>query len=455
MNEHDSLDYNRRDFLKGGSVAALMTMLGGVELFANADATPPTPAATGPKLKIAVIGLGAWGREIISTLAVVPELEVVAICDNYPAFLRRAAKDAPGATQTEDYKTILANPDVKAVVVATPTHKHKEIVLAALAAGKHVYCEAPLANSIEDAKAIALAARDAKRVMFQAGFQMRSDPQRKFLMPFIRSGALGNFLQARAQYHKKTSWRTTSPNPAREKELNWRLDQATSLGLIGEIGSHQIDQAAWLMNTMPKAITGFGSIAFYKEDGRDVPDTIQAVLEFTNGARMIYDATLANSFDASYEMIYGSGAAVMLRGSKAWMFQESDAILGGWEVYASKERILDETGIILKAGASKSAPPNTTPTAIELIQSTPLFFALQNFARNASDLTAAEAAFKAAYGEDDKEGLLEQLGTIYKQRRSSAGYLEGYQATVTAIKANEAIVQGRRVELKPEWYELS
>ena len=72
---------------------------------------------------------------------------MAAICDTYPASLKRIASAAPAAAQTADYKTILDNKDIKAVVIATPTFQHKEVALAALKAGKHVYCEAPLANT--------------------------------------------------------------------------------------------------------------------------------------------------------------------------------------------------------------------------------------------------------------------------------------------------------------------
>lgn len=195
MNENEQ--FNRRDFLKGGSVATLMTVLGsGVELLAQTNApagAEKKPA--GPKVKIGVIGLGVWGREIVNTLARQEQAEIAAICDTYPAFLRRSSSLAPGAAQVADYKALLENKDIPAVVVATPTHQHKDIVLAALKAGKHVYCEAPLANTIEDAKAIALAAKGAKQVVFQSGLQMRSEPQRHFLLPFIRSGALGPFVR--------------------------------------------------------------------------------------------------------------------------------------------------------------------------------------------------------------------------------------------------------------------
>ena len=452
-NESEALGYNRRDFLRGGSVATLMTMLGGVELFAQTNAVPAGETKVSPvvKIKVAVIGLGAWGREIINTLARVPQAEIAAICDTYPASLKRTASAAPGAVQTADYKTILDDKDIKAVIVATPTFQHKEVVLAALKAGKHVYCEAPLAGSIEDAREIALAAKAAKQVIFQTGLQMRSDPQRRFLLPFIRSGALGKTVQARAQWHKKTSWRSASPNPEREKALNWRLSSATSLGLIGEIGSHQIDQAGWFMNTLPKAVTGFGSVMFWKDD-RDVPDTVQAVLEFPGGVQMIYDATLVNSFDGEYEMLYGSDAAVMMRENKAWMFKEVDSPLLGWEVYAAKTTFYKDTGIALVAGASKPPPVDAqgNPVQPDPLTTSALFSALGNFLRNATDLGAAAEDYKSSYGVEDVDGLMEHLAKV--PRRAAAGYLEGFQAAVTAVKANEAILGAKRIELKPEWY---
>jgi predicted dehydrogenase len=455
-NENEALGYNRRDFLKGGSVATLMTMLGGVELFAQTNAAPAGDTkAEVAKVKVAVIGLGAWGREIINTLGRVPEADIAAICDTYKASLTRTASAAPGAVQTADYKTILDNKDIKAVVVATPTFQHKEVALAALKAGKHVYCEAPLAGSIEDAREIALAAKAAKDLFFQTGLQMRSDKQRLFLLPFIRTGALGKTVLARAQWHKKTSWQTTSPSPEREKALNWRLSKATSLGLVGELGSHPIDQVGWFLNALPKAVTGFGSVVFWKDDNRDVPDTVQAVLEFPGGVQMVYDATLANSFDGDYEMLYGSDAAIMMRGSKAWMFKETDAPLLGWEVYADKLKVFNETGIALVAGKSAKPAPTSgqaQPAQPDPLADTPLYFALGNFLRNAGDLSAAAEYYKSSYGEDDVDGLMEHLAKV--PRRAAAGYLEGFQAAVTAVKANEAVLSAKRIELKPEWYEL-
>ena len=444
-------ELNRRDFLKGGSVATLMTMLGGVRLFAADTANAAESKPVGPKVKCAIIGLGTWGRELLNTLGRLPQADVGAVCDTYPASLRRAASIAPQATQTDDYKTILADKDIKAVVVATPTYLHKDIVLAALQAGKHVYCEAPLAGSLEDARDIAQAAKAANKQVFQSGLQMRSDAQRRFLLPFIRSGALGKPAMARTQWHKKQSWRLTSPNPEREQALNWRLNQKTSLGLVGELGIHQLDQAGSFLNARPTAVTGYGSIILWN-DGRNVPDTVQAIVEYPKGVRLMYDATLVNSFDAEYEMYYGSDAAVMLRENKAWLFKEVDSPLLGWEVYARKDAFYKETGIALVANATKlvaqGSKPAEEPPAIP-----PLYSALEAFLRNANELGAAVEDFTSIYGSDDPKALAEHLAKIH--RAPAAGYLEGYQATVTAIKANESIVTGQRIELKPEWYELS
>jgi len=454
MNENETnvLDFNRRDFLRSGSVATLMTMLGGVELFADTNAAPSGETKTVVvKQKVAVIGLGAWGREILNTLAVVPEADVAGICDTYAASVRRAASLAPGAVQTDSYKAILDNKDIKSVVVATPTHQHKEIVLAALKAGKHVYCEAPMASSIEDARAIATAAKAAKQQVFQAGLQLRADPQRHFLVPFIRSGALGNMLNGKAQFHKKQSWRATSPKPEREKELNWRLSKETSAGLIAELGSHAIDQAAWFFNAQPVAVTGLGNLALWK-DGRDVPDTIQAVFEFPGGVVLTYDATLANSFDGDFAMFYGTDAAVMLRESKAWLFKEVDSPLLGWEVYASKEVFYKETGIVLKANASKSVPANAAQAQESPFSNTPLFYALQVFLKNGTDVSAKLEYATNSLCPDDAEGIAAEVAKVH--RRAAAGYLEGLQTAVTTIKSNEAILSSQRIVLKPEWYEL-
>ena len=444
-------DFNRRDFIKGTSVATLMAMMGAVRVNAqDAAAAADKPAAF--HLKVGVIGLGARGREIISTLATFKESELVAICDKYPAFLRRAGNVAPKAKQYEDYKQLLADANVQAVIIATPSHQHKEVTLAALKAGKHVFCEAPLAHTVEDAREIALAAKNAYKQLFQGGLQMRSDPQRDFLLPFIRAGATGKPLYARAQWHKKTSWRAVSPNADRERELNWRLSSSTSPGLVGEIGIHQIDQATLFLNSSPMAATGFGSILAWR-DGRDVADTIQAVIEYPGGVNMVYTATLGNSFDSDYEMIYGTEAGVMLRENKAWMFKEVDSPLLGWEVYARKDNFYKETGIALVANATKLLAQGDKPVEDAPFTNTPLFYALEAFLYNVNETAAGVEDFEATFDKNDRAGLEKHLATL--TRLPAADWKAGYDATVIALKVNEAIRASKRVEIQKELFDLA
>jgi predicted dehydrogenase len=447
--------WNRREFIRDtASFGTLMLLMGGVPLQAQEkpDAGATHYSTVSAPVSCGVIGCGPWGREIIHTLAQLPNAPIAAVCDTYEPFLRRGREDAPQAAAFTDYRQLLASKDVQGVFVATPSHQHREIVEAALAAGKHVYCEAPLATTLDDARAIARAARDAVALNFQSGLQARSDPQRHFLLQFLRSGAVGTGAMARSQWHKKESWRRTTPNPDREKTTNWRLSQATSAGLMGEIGIHQVDLVSWFLGSRPAAVTGFGSIRAWN-DGRDVADTIQAVFEYPDGRNHIFDGTLANSFDADYDMIYGTDAAIMMRGSKAWMFKEVDSPLLGWEVYARKDQFYQETGIALVANATKQTALQAKPADEAPDAETVLHSALEAFITNTGVVAAGVEDFTANFG-NDTAGLRDYLAGLGKARRPAAGWEEGYAATVLAIKANEAIVKGQRVVMEKEWFDL-
>jgi predicted dehydrogenase len=370
---------------------------------------------------------------------------------------------------------------VQAVVIATATHQHKEIVLSAIDAGKHVYCEAPLAHTIEEARAIALAAKNAPGIYFQSGLQLRSDPQRHFLIPFIRSGALGKPVMARAQWNKKQSWRATSPDSDREKDMNWRLDSSLSTGLVGEIGIHLIDQAGWFfMNQLPVAVSGHGSTILW-QDGRTVPDTVQLIVEYPKGARLVYHSSMASSFDSDNEVYFGTDATVMIREmtdagqrkiTSAWMFKEVDSALLGWEVYARKDSFFKETGIALVAGASKQTALGGSAAAEVAFPHSPLWYALEAFLDNSSQIiTAIGYYLESGFDAKDKAGVAQAVEPVLNRQipadvegaaRATLSvtckaprFDAGYVATVIAIKANEAVSRGTRIELKKEMFELT
>ncbi len=415
---------SRRSFLKKGALVPLAGFTSFGEAIASEASTVRRPS-TDDQVNMAVIGFGAWGREIATTLGRIPEANVMAVVDSYDVMLSRAERTVPEASTHSDYREVLDNAEVTSVLVATPTHLHKQIVLDALDAGKHVYVEAPMASNVEDARAIAKAATAAPQQIFQVGLLYRFDPQYRSVFQFIRSGALGKSTMARAQWHSKESWRRASPNREREMEQNWRLNPEVSLGLIGEIGMQQLDPAAWFLGTLPTGVSGHGQIMLW-DDGREIPDTIQAVFEFADGVHMIYDATLTNSFDKAYELYFGRDSTIMLRDSKAWMFKEVDAPMVGWEVYARKDTFYREKGITLAANATQLDAQNVDPAADDPNVETPLFYTLEDFVNNHS----------------------------FGPYPSAAGAQEGYEAVVVAVKANEAIMGKTHVEIDESLFEV-
>ncbi|MBZ0170954.1 MAG: Gfo/Idh/MocA family oxidoreductase, partial [Phycisphaerales bacterium] len=338
-------ELDRRDFLvqSAGAMAAvaLMPRLG---LGAFSLSEP---------MNIGVIGLGRQGRAIIAELSGIEGATIASICDTDERRLKAGQRRAKDAKTITDARAVLDDASIGAVCIATPTHLHRELVEQGLAAGKHVYCEAPMAHTLDDCRAIVQAARSASTI-FQPGFHARSDPVYQLARTFFRSDAVRDLVSMSATRSKKTTWRTPANDPARDKALNWRLDPEVSTGLAGEWGSHQFDVFHWYLDRFPVAISGHGGIRLH-DDGREVADTISCSLAFEDGATLDYQATLANSYGGMYELLRGTNASIKLAWSHGWLFKEADAPTQGWEVYANRQQFHNDEGITLIAGATKLA----------------------------------------------------------------------------------------------------
>jgi predicted dehydrogenase len=351
-----------------------------------------------PPIDVAVIGAGKQGRAILGELTKLEQVRVAAICDTSPGRLRSGMRRASGAEGYATHAELLEKqPGVKAVFVATPTHEHVQPCVDALSAGKHVFCEAPLASTLEDCRTIVKAARGAAGV-FHTGMQGRSDPIYQLARSFVRSGAIRDVSSMRAQYHKKTSWRTPVSDPAEEKALNWVLDPEVTLGLVGEFGIQQFDVFHWFLEAYPIAVRGVGSIQLH-EDGRTIPDTISCELVFPDDRVLTYDATLCNSFDGQYEQMYGEMGSVKLAWNAGWLFKEADAPTQGWEVYAIREQFHNEQGITLIADATKLAAQNKLKEGVGL-PNPPLWYAISDFLESVLEgapvVCSAEEGLRAA-----------------------------------------------------------
>lgn len=408
-------EMHRREFLMSaaGAMAALSLV---------PEALPAAPRLSGAPLGVGVIGIGRQGRAILGELAKIDAVKVVAICDSDESRLEAGLRRAAGTEGVSDHRKLLERKDVEAVVIATPTHLHKQVALDAIAAGKHVYLEAPVAHTAEDCREIARAARGAKGV-FAVGLEGRSNPVYKLARTFFRSDSVRDLISMRAQHHQKTSWRVPVSDPSREKAMNWRLDKAVSIGLPGELGTHQFDVIHWYVGEYPTSVRGSGSIRLH-QDGREVADTVACDLAFANGAHLQYMATLANSFEGRHEVFHGSNASIKLAWSHGWMFKEADAPTQGWEVYANRQQFHSDEGITLIAEATKLASQGKLKEGVGLPHPS-LYYALADFVRSVTE--GAPVVVSAE---------------------------EGLRATMVGLAAQRAVVTGETVEIGQEMLRL-
>jgi len=200
-------------------------------------------------LRVAQIGTAFMGRAHSQAwltagrffdLPLAPELRVLVGTD--PARTAETAARFGWAESSTDWRAVIARDDIDLVDICTPGDTHAEIAIAALAAGKHVLCEKPLANSVEEAERMTAAAATAAAngIVAMCGFTYRRTPALALARQLVADGRLGTIRQVRAQYLQ--DWLSDPESP-----LTWRMDrEKAGSGALGDIAAHSIDTAQWL-----------------------------------------------------------------------------------------------------------------------------------------------------------------------------------------------------------------
>lgn len=201
-------------------------------------------------VRVGMIGVGGWGvAGHMQAYKDSPHADVVAVCDAVPDRAKQVAAEWGVANAFGDYRELLAMPGVDAVDIATPNNTHREIALAALAAGKHVMCEKPLAIELEHAREMAGAAAESGRVN-AVNFVHRFVPSARYVKQLIDDGALGEIYHANIAYSQ--GW-LTDPNFPRV----WRLNAAVAgTGTLGDIGIHVCDLVRWWLTDEVSSVSG-------------------------------------------------------------------------------------------------------------------------------------------------------------------------------------------------------
>jgi predicted dehydrogenase len=364
MRDCKETKFNRRAFLRRSASAATFYYIG-AQLPAEAfepPATLPTrkaqPGDTRP-VTIGIIGTGNQGKADLKQMVKVAGVKMLGVCDVYPPHLQEglqiAGKDAKGYT---DYRALLDDRNIEAVMICTPLSLHAPMAIDALNAGKHVFVEKTMAYSIDQCKEIVRAQKRTGKLV-QVGHQRRYSPGYHHAREFIKKGYVGKTLAVRAQWNEWRPWWRGVPSQYKEKYerlLNWRLYNEYSHGLMTELASHQMDVVNWFYGARPVSVVGQGGLDYWKEQpGREVQDNVHLVYEYPGGVHVTYQSLTWNGYDGFSEQFFGDLGTLVVSTGKGLLFREPRAQELSFENAATKEKVGSKSAIVLDAEKTTKA----------------------------------------------------------------------------------------------------
>lgn len=262
------------------------------------------------RLRIAVIGTGNRGSFLLRNLLELEGAEVAAVCDILPERADSAAtavaKKGGSALTFTDYRKMLDEvKNLDAVIMAAPDFLHREIDIAVLERGLHLYAEKPLALTVEDCRAVRDAARRAKGVM-QVGFQLRHDPARAAAMRWIHEGKAGRVLQCHGMRHGGDL----------PRDIPWYFDKTKCGDIVVDQGIHILDLFRWAIGKPPLRCYGDGGTTLFVDTppGRTVMDHYSLIYEFEGGVQINFSHHYFDppGFTGIQERVFSSEGAVDL-----------------------------------------------------------------------------------------------------------------------------------------------
>lgn len=308
------------------------------------------------RLGMALVGSGRRGREVMKAFLTTGRAELTCLADVYDV-QRQRAKEFLNVSPNETIaaEEALSRKNIDAVLIGAPDHLHLSLTLAALKAGKHVYLEKPTSHIFEEGPAFIAAVKQSNKIV-QTGTQQRSGAHyQKAKEEFFEKGRLGQVIFARAVWHDFPWQRrkiAPQPKPAGldwERFLgpankvpyewirydSWRYFPDYGGGLLADILTHWADVAQWMMNeTRPLNATATGGI-YQLHDGRQNPDTVNAVLQYKNWNLTFESSVLPLRNDRPGVFFQGTEGTLDLT-RNGYIFQPYK---GSPEVYEAKENL--------------------------------------------------------------------------------------------------------------------
>ena len=295
------MDIKRRDFLLSSALYPIALS-----------------AQSAPRVNTASIGVGNRGSYLLKTMLEQPNAKVVAVCDIKRDRLDRAASTASrdNPRTYSDWQKVLEQKDVQAVFIATPPYLHSEMAIAALKAGKHVYCEKPVGVTAEQVRHLIAAAKASDRI-FVPGQQLRSLKSLQIAIQKIHDGVIGEVMTIDAQRH-------ASADIAHDgSSSDWYFDVSKSGGYLVEQSVHNLDLCNWVMGSHPTSAAGFGAILRYKNDppGRTIFDCGTLSYDYPQSLKLSFSQNVFHPRGlpnpGQYIHVFGTKGAVDLLASEA------------------------------------------------------------------------------------------------------------------------------------------
>ncbi len=422
-------------------------------------------------VNVGFIGVGTQGRVLLTNALKIPNLRFVGVADIWPynqGYAVRTLKkyNHPANGYIEYAEMLDKEKDIDAVIVATPDWKHAECTVAALKAGKHVYCEKEMSNDIALAKEMVVTSQQTKKLL-QIGHQRRSNPRYQLAIDYMQKknccGML-TFLSAGWSRSKRLDVGWPKGQELDEAALkkygydtmarfrNWRWYKKFSGGPIADLGSHQIDIFNWALKASPAAVMAAGGCDFY--EGIEWYDNISALYEWDNvdqggkkhTVRGYYQLLSTSSHGGYSETFIGTDGSLIIseNAGTGGMRREQEAAEADWEKELPKPSgpnaapaaapKVEEKKAETKDGAKKDADDD-----IKVGHSVPAP------GRYFGPITVA--------GFNKSEHLPHIENFIAAIREGAALTCPGevgYDTAVTVLKVNDAIVAAKRLEFKPE-----
>lgn len=333
MSQENSI--NRREFMQRSALGTAALGMGLKESLGD-GAEPARPVAPNDKITVGMIAVGARAHELMQAIMALPNTEIVGVCDAYKGRVERAVARTNGRAKVyKDYREVLADKSVDSVVIATPDHLHAKMVVDALQAGKDVYVEKPMTYTVEEGNTIIAEVKKTGRIL-QVGSQGMSSRIQQKAREIIASGKLGQVTMIRAFYNRNTAsgaWIYPIPPDASPQTVDWEMflgsaprrpvDYARffrwrcyrdySGGIATDLFVHLVTSIHFMMNAkMPSNIAALGQLYRWKES-RDVPDTINAILEYPEGFTVNLSSTFNNqlSSEGGFQILGTKGSLVL------------------------------------------------------------------------------------------------------------------------------------------------